>query len=526
MIEMQLWRRRLLFFMLFGAVVFAHAQVGFSIAGYRIVGNTLLTAKQLDAATEPFVGASSDFETIQKALESLERSYIAEGYGSVRVELPEQELDSGVVTLQVVEGVLGDIAIQSSGFYDNENVRHSLPALRPGLPVNIHALNRNLVLANEAGSKVTSVTFKRSLNSKDVDAAVKLQADDPERWLLVLDNTGSDLNGHYRVGLVYQNANFWNRDHAVLGQIMSSPGSWGQVHIIGLGYRVPLYALGDTFEVNASDSNVDSRGTVSGADIAAVGKGRIVGMRYTRNLDPSAEWQHKLSAGLESRNYNNVGNTGESNLSTLPLTLGYSGNWRSAQRDWSLSATWQKNIPAGPSGWDSDLNAEGGRAGSRADFQTWKFSAQLSERFLNQWTLRAALSGQLTQDLLIAAEQFGAGGTESVRGFAEREAAGDQGLRVGLEMGFAPWEVDQLRLTPLVFMEAASVRRNSPLPGEIESQTLSSVGVGLRASYGRQASARVDWGFVTRGVDGTPGAVSNGAGRGDRRLHMSFVWIN
>jgi hemolysin activation/secretion protein len=87
-------------------------------------------------------------------------------------------------------------------------------------------------------------------------------------------------------------------------------------------------------------------------------------------------------------------------------------------------------------------------------------------------------------------------------------------------------EVDQLRLTPLVFMEAASVRRNSPLPGEIESQTLSSVGLGLRASYGRQASARVDWGFVTRGLDAAPGAVFNGVGQGDSRLHVSVVWIN
>ena len=507
---MHIARIRLFILGLSFAVMPAWAQTTFPILGYRVLGNTLLNKQQIDIATNPFVGPTSDFETIQRALEALEKRYVAAGYGSVRVELPEQELDAGLVTLQVVEGVLGDITVQSSGFFDSNNVRHSLTALRTGQPVNIFALNRNLVLANEGGSKVTNVTFKRSANNKDVDATVKVQGEDPQRWLAVLDNTGSDLNGRYRAGLVYQNANVWNRDHALLLQLMSSPGYWGQVRIIGLSYRVPLYGLGDTVEFNVSDSNVNSRGTVAGTDIAAVGKGSIAGLRYTRNLDPSAEWQHKFSAGLESRRYGNSGNTVDSNLSTLPLTLGYIGSWRSAQTDWSWNATWLKNIPAGPHGRESDLSADGGRLGARAAFEVLKFGAQWTERFSNQWTLRAGLSGQFTRDVLVAAEQFGIGGADSVRGFSDREVASDQGVRAGLELGFAPREADPLRLIPLLFVDVAAVRRNSPLPGEIDSQRLSSAGLGLRAAYGRNASGRIDWGFGSQGA---------------KRMHASLVWI-
>jgi hemolysin activation/secretion protein len=507
---MQIVRIRLFILGLTFAAIPAWAQTTFPILGYRVLGNTLLNKQQIDIVTNPFVGPASDFETIQRALEALEKRYVIAGYGSVRVELPEQELDAGLVVLRVVEGVLGDITVQSNEFFDDDNVRHTLPALRPGQPVNIFALNRNLVLANEGGSKVTNVTFKRSSNNQEVDASVKVQGEDPQRWLAVMDNTGSDLNGRYRAGLVYQNSNVLNRDHALLLQLMSSPGYWGQVRIIGVSYRIPLYGLGDTVEFNASDSNVNSRGTVSGTDIAAVGKGSIVGLRYTRNLDPSAAWQHKLNAGLESRRYGNSGNTGDSSLSTLPFTLGYSGSWRSQQSDWSWNATLLKNIPAGPFGRESDLSADGGRLGARAAFETLKFGAQWTERFANQWTLRAGLSGQFTRDVLIAAEQFGIGGADSVRGYSEREVASDQGVRAGLELGFAPWEADPLRLIPLLFVDVAAVRRNSPLPGEIASERLSSAGLGLRAAYGRHASGRVDWGFGSQGAS---------------RLHASLVWI-
>lgn len=488
----------------------SHAQGIFPISGYQVLGNTLLSEQVVIATTRPFTGPSSDFETIQKALEAMERAYIGAGYGSVRVELPEQELNAGVVTLQVVEGVLGDIVIQSSGYPDGENVRHSLPALRPGKPVNIFALNRNLVLANEGGTKVTNVTFKRSANSGSVDANVKVQAEDPERWLAVFDNTGSDLNGRYRTGVVYQNANAWNRDHSVSMQLMSSPGYWSQVRIFGLSYRVPLYGLGDAVEFNVSDSNVDSRGNVSGTDIAAVGKGSIAGLRYTHNLDPSAQWQHKFNLSLENRRYGNTANTGDSYLSTLPLTLGYGGAWRHEQSDWTWSATWQRNIPAGPHGHEKDLNADGGRVGARGAFEVWKLNVQMTQRFANQWTLRAGVAGQFTRDLLIAAEQFGIGGADSVRGFAERDIAGDQGVRAGLELGFSPLEADTLRVIPVVFMDSAAVRRNEPLPGEFSSQTLSSAGIGLRASYGRHASVRTDLG--------------RGSG-GASRMHTSLVWI-
>lgn len=515
--------------MLASAISFAQAPALFAIQSYRVQGNSLISTEQVDAATQPHTGPQSSFETIQLALEALEKAYVTAGYGSVQVEIPPQELESGIVTLQVIEGVLGNVIIEPNAYFDEDNLRHSLPALRLEKTVNILALNRNLMLANEGGAKITNVTFKRNPNNRDVDAAVKVTAENPQRWFATLDNTGSASTGHLRTGLVYQNANLFNRDHSLSLQLMTSPDHINDVHILGLGYHLPLYAQGDALDFNVSSSNVNS-GQVAqaggGADLAISGSGTILGARYTHNLEASAESQRSVSLGLEHRAYgNSVAPVGGGaslvpDLLTRPLILSFVQSLHTDARDISFHISLLKNLPGGTNGSSVDFNQPGGRTGADANFKTLKFSVQHTERFESQWLLRTAVSGQYTSDLLIAAEQFGAGGTDSVRGLVDREIAGDAGLRAGMEVWAPPLSADPWRMIPLAFLEAATVRRNQPGAGELDGQSVASTGLGLRGAYGRHINARLDWGYVLKGVSGTTGPV-----KGDQKIHASMMVI-
>ena len=68
-----------------------------------------------------------------------------------------------------------------------------------------------------------------------------------------------------------------------------------------------------------------------------------------------------------------------------------------------------------------------------------------------------------------------------------------------------------LRAQALAFFDYGEARRIEPLPGEIARETISSVGLGLRASYQTQLSVRLDYGYVLQ-----PGGLQS---RGDQRLH-------
>ena len=259
----------------------------------------------------------------------------------------------------------------------------------------------------------------------------------------------------------------------------------------------------------------------------------ILGARFNQQLKSVGEWQHKLAWSVDQRNYGNsvIPATGGPSLvpslRVHPVGFGYNGSLRNAERDLSASITLTRNLPGGQDGTTAAFNQPGGRAGADAAFTTLKFAANLTERFSPDWSVRAALSGQVTNDLLISAEQFGAGGADSVRGFSEREIAADQGVRTGFEI----WGPDLgtrlgnpgLRLQPIAFLDAAWVRFNVA-PGSILSQSISSIGFGLRGAWERNASFRFDYGYVLHAAQGTAGSAT-ATSRGSRRLHGSATWI-
>jgi hemolysin activation/secretion protein len=119
------------------------------------------------------------------------------------------------------------------------------------------------------------------------------------------------------------------------------------------------------------------------------------------------------------------------------------------------------------------------------------------------------------------------GGADSVRGFAEREVAADKGLRTGVEV-WGPdvgprTGVNGLRLQPIAFLDAAWVRFNVA-PGTIVSQSISSLGLGLRGSWQRSASFKLDYGYVVKGAQNTAGT-NTATQRGSWRLHGSALWF-
>jgi len=89
---------------------------------------------------------------------------------------------------------------------------------------------------------------------------------------------------------------------------------------------------------------------------------------------------------------------------------------------------WRKNIPGGSDGTDEDFQ-------KRARASEWVLRATaVAGRFNYVWAskndlqFRANLVRSNTRDALVAPEQFGIGGADSIRGFNERYASNDRGI--------------------------------------------------------------------------------------------------
>jgi hemolysin activation/secretion protein len=501
----------------------------FPITGYDIPDATeFVSEAELAATLSPFIGPGKDFETIQNAVDALEKLLARRGVSTARVLLPEQEVDNGRIRLNIVVAVLGRLDVEGQQHHDEANIRAAVPGLVIGVPPDMKDVSAALRVANENPSKQTRLVFRQSKRDGEIDAVLRVADESPIKFGASLDNTGSPATGKYRLALFGQHANLWNRDHALSAQFVTSPGQVSDVRILGLGYRIPLYAWGDSIDFALAYSSVDSGSVKSVAgDFNIGGSGRIASARYNHNLPKLWEIEHKLILGLDQRAYGNEvtpaggGASLIPDITVRPASIAWVPALRLDQIDLSGSLTYIRNLPGASNGERADFAQVGLRQGAQPDFHMLRYSANANYRFADDWHLRGAVSGQYTRDLLVAGEQFGIGGADSVRGFGERIVAKDIGIRGSIEVVTPDlarkldWPGYGLRV--VAFYDDGAVWLNKRQPGEARFEELKSAGLGLRAVLGRALSARLDLAQV---IDG--GAFAR---NGSHRMHGQLVAV-
>jgi hemolysin activation/secretion protein len=477
------------------------AVIRFEISRFEVSGNTLLAPVEVDAALTPFAGRERDFGDVQRALEALEAVYHARGYKVVTVVLPEQELNGGVVRLTVVQPTIGRVLVTGAQEFDEANIRRSLPALQPGRTPNLQQVSASLKLANDNPAKKIRLNLENSEADGVLDTRVEVTEEKAWKAMLNLDNSGNDATGKTHAGVVLQHANLWGRDHVASLQYTTTVEKPSQVGVWGAGYHIPLYALGDSVDLFANYSNVDSGSVSAGLfNLAVSGKGAVAGARYNQSLARRGVFEPRLVYGLDYKAYRNqmlfAGENFGNDVTVHPLSVGYLGGATLAQGQLDLSVTVLRNIAGGARGKRADF--ERARSGANPSYSMLRLAAS-STRVLGQdWQWRLLANAQLTPDALVPGEQFGAGGASSVRGFEERVLSTDSGVSANAELTGPNLCGGAWQCRALAFYDAAYGKRNHVLPGELAAATIASAGLGMRFAAGNYASVQVDVGHVLR----------------------------
>ena len=517
----------------------------FNIEKFNVRGATLITAEGLRLILAPFIGKGKDFGDVQRALEAIEKSYTSKGYSAVQVVLPEQQIDKGEVEFDVVEAKIGKIVVEGNKYFDEANIRASMPKVQQGQAPNIFEISDNLRVVNENPAKQTTVLLRSGTEEGQVDAVMRVADERPNKLSFTLDNTGTQQTGIFRAGLGYQNANMFNRDHVLNAQFVTAPngadvpnrlGLYPSRHVLILGaqYHIPFYRQGDSLDFSAGYSTVNSGVVANLFNIS--GSGTILGTRYNQNLDKIGDLEHKLGYGLDWRAYKSlvtqigVGGAGlVPDVTVHPVSLTYSGAYRKNDSDTNFFVSASQNLPggndAGTGAFQGDPYAVPARppardgANPRYFVTRWGFNH--NRALPRDWQFRLGMSGQLTRDMLIPGEQFGIGGADSVRGFLEREIINDNGYRGTVEFyspdfgGVVP--LTGARMRALAFYDWGGVKRIRPTVLEAHAQHVASAGLGLRFSRNTNLSVRLDLATV---MD------SGGLQKiGDVRLHASLAYV-
>lgn len=501
-----------------GGYAFAQEIPRFPIVRFNVTGNTLLPQAEVDALLRPFLGPKQDFGNVQQAIEALEKVYKTRGYEMISVQLPEQVLERGEVLLKVVEGRLRELRIKGQDFYDEDNVRASLPTLKSGEPLLINDISANLRIANENPMKKIALRLQPGESDEVIDAEIDVTDERPWKVGLTLDNTGSAQTGRNRFGLSFQHANLWNRDHIMTAQYQTSPEMPGEVHVYSLSYRMPLYGLGDALDFFTTKSNVNA-GTIPAGPItlAITGRGVTYGTRYTLNLKRLGNYDHKLVFGFDYKASQNgitaAGINLGNDITVRPLSLQYNGTWQVENTEVSFYGSVARNLPGGDNGQQADFDKA--RPGAPDDFSLVRYGLTASHNYKSDWQVKFSGSGQWARKPLIPGEMFGMGGSTVLRGFGEREIADDKGYVASFET-YTP-EICQHhvggdhRCRLLAFYDVGTVYRIDPLAGEKAQENAASIGFGIRYTLGKNVAFQTDYGHVLQG--------GGEREKGDWRLH-------
>ncbi len=513
----------------------AAADEHFDIKRFQVEGNSLLTAQQVEQTVGPYSGPKRVYGDVQRALEALENAYRQDGYSAVQVFVPEQELTSGVVRIQVVETVIGKITVSDNKHFSEENIRASLPALQAGVTPNLRRISEAVQLANDNPAKQVNVTLASAETDGKIDARVAVSDNNPLRAILTVDNTGTAETGRWRTGAALQHSNLFNRDHVASLAYTTSPDSpaGSQVNLYSLGYRLPLYGIGDSLDFIYGKSSVTSGTSPTlGSLLGFTGKGDVYAMRWNHFFARSGERTSKLVFGADykkidsSCNFAGIALPSCQPYSTLPLSVTYGAQHQSVGQSVDYNLGLAQNLGVGPSytsssGRNDHYSFIAGNRDTRDNFVIVRGSASLFKGWSNDWQMRLAGTAQYAPDPLVASEQFGLAGASAVRGFNERAVVADSGAVFNAE-AYTPELLAKrglkgtLRL--LAFYDIGRGHNNKTAGSALApSMTVASFGFGARYSLGRDFNLRLD---VARVANAGHSPTEK---RGDLKAHLSAI---
>ncbi|MBS7776998.1 ShlB/FhaC/HecB family hemolysin secretion/activation protein [Acidovorax sp. CCYZU-2555] len=519
----------------------------FDIARFQVEGNTLVSSETIARAVAPLTGAQREFSDIQRAVDAIERAYVQSGFTAVKVTVPEQELAGGAVKIRVVEAVMTPVTVVGNQHFSTENIRASLGSLQTGAAPRLGDLSASIQLANDNPAKQVSVSMAEGSLPGTVDATVSVVDHKPLRFIATLDNTGTAASGHWRSGIAVQHANLFDRDHVgTLAYSTSPDGPSGQnLNVYSVGYRVPLYALGDSidFVYGRSSVNTPASSPTLGGVLGFTGRGETLGLRYNHFLGRSGETAAKLVFGLDHKKIDSrcdvngmpVSTTGATPpisscvpYTTTPLSITYTGQRDGVEQALAYNIGLARNLASGTRYTNLDGRTDRysyltpGNRSTRDGFMVLRGGATVLQALDSGWQVRLGGNAQLTNTPLVASEQLSLVGANAVRGFDERAVAADSGLVLNAELytpELGPGMGLPVNLRALVFVDAGYGANRKAAGTYLPSHTnVASTGVGARYTLSRDFSARLDVARVL--ASGS----SFSEKRGDWRAHLSAMF--
>jgi len=418
--------------------------------------------------------------------------YDRHGLPVVNVDLLDEATDRGVLRVLVEPGRFDRVGVAPPRFGGPEAIRRGL-RLDRGELVRRGELDRQLWWYGRNLFRRPRLFVSPGSEPASVDALIALEERRPWRVSVGYDNAGTDLVG---------------RDQFSLGAVGMTPGE----HVIGwqslvgvplsslqahaLSWEIPFHESWQTLQLDGAYARVRALSLSGGVPVESEGTSWSFSALQRMMLPGPSGWRQRFGYGFEIKATDQFALFGAAPVSLGEVRLVHAKLSYDLRRLWGGDGALALNaaVLASPGGLiagndDADFRAYDPRAD--ADYRIGRISGSGWWSPGDDWRIALRGQAQIADSRLLPAEQLAAGGHQTVRGVAEREAFADNGWIASLELYGPELEpVDGLRLRLLGFLDHAWLHDQGA-----SSESLSGAGVGLRLRFTDRLDLRADHGW-------------------------------
>ncbi|MEG3088157.1 ShlB/FhaC/HecB family hemolysin secretion/activation protein [Sphingomonas sp. PB4P5] len=399
------------------------ASARITVAALRVSGQTLFDEATLIAASGFAPGQEMSLVDLRAAAARIAGYYKARGYFLAQAYLPSQDVKSGSVTIAVIEGRYGAVAVTNHSRLHPGIAEGVLRGLDSGDVVANAPLERRLLLLSDIPGVVARGTLAPGSQVGTSDLTVDLTPGRSIDGSIEADNAGNRYTGTYRGGgTINLNNAAGIGDMLSLRVLASTSGlAYGRVSYqapvgnltLGAAFAYFRYDLGREFK------QLDASGDAQIASVYAsypLIRSRRANLYATGTVD--AKWfddRYDL-VGTRSRKASQVG------------TIGLNGNSRDhlgggGLNIFSIGASLGNLTLRSP--LDRAVDALTARSDGR--FARAQGAFARIQSVAGPLSLYGAVRGQVAFDNLDTSEKMELGGAYGVRAYPEGEAYGDTG---------------------------------------------------------------------------------------------------
>lgn len=462
----------------------------FFIKNIKVIGNTVLHS-EIDSIIKDsrLKYRTATFEDLVCLRSRISQLYIDKGYiTSGAFLINNQNLDDGIVTIQVVEGELEEIAIAGLDRLSENYLRSRLQqAARQPLNKDDLETELQLLVLNPLFETVDAeLTAGQKVGSNVL--LLDIQQANSFTTSIGVDNYRAPSIGEFQGSVSLGHGNLLGFGDRLYAQYGFTEG----LDIYNTSYTIPWNAYDGTigFSYDNSDSGIIEE---EFRDLNIDSETETYSFNLRQPLTRNPNQEVTLGLGLDLRRRRTfLGDepfsfsVGPENGRSNTTVLKFSQDWVERDATRVLAARSQFNF--GIDAFDATIND----TGTDGKFFAWQGQFQWVEQLSPRVLLITRVGGQFTDDSLLSLERFSLGGVNTVRGYQENQLVTDSGVLGTLELSIPVTEnPNTLQLNP--FIEFGTGWNNEePDP---EDSTIASVGLGVNWNVGAGFLLNVDYGI-------------------------------